>query len=296
MKKIIVSIIIYIITFGIIILNINSKENKKEKEDNENISIILETEEGNIETNTFPSKSEYVYDRVVCENTNDVVTPTFNTNTWKLNLNIERDKIDGNFNCTVHFIRKIRYEFDFTKTDTLDNFKKTSGDGTFAINNNGLYYSSYSNTAEKWNNTIYTFNFPNEYTLDSYNIIVDYQIENDISSLGQFRIIFGNFEYVVADAWAIFDEGATLATTHNLTGEDTESVYWLDYSKSAATFNGVVKLTKTKDYVSLSGGYNMKKELSVSDIKFNTLSILFGKVTNYNLTPFYIRKIIIEEL
>ena len=103
MKKIIVSIIICIITFGIIILNINSKENKKEKENNESISIILETEEGNIESDTFPSKEDYEYSSLVCENTSDEVNATFNEETWKLNLSVEEEEIDGVFNCQIHF-------------------------------------------------------------------------------------------------------------------------------------------------------------------------------------------------
>ena len=103
MKKVIITIIICIITFGIIILNINSKENKKEKENNESISIILETEEGNIESDTFPSKEDYEYSSLVCENTSDEVNATFNEETWKLNLSVEEEEIDGVFNCQIHF-------------------------------------------------------------------------------------------------------------------------------------------------------------------------------------------------
>ena len=107
MKKILISVIICIITFEIIFLNINSKENKKE-ENNENISIILETKEGNIKTNTFPNKEEYEYNKVVCENTSDVVTPTFNSDTWKLNVSVEEEKIDGDFQCNIYFKEKIK--------------------------------------------------------------------------------------------------------------------------------------------------------------------------------------------
>ena len=102
MKKIIIALTIFLITFCIIFLNIFSKE-EKEKVENKNISIILETEEGNIESNTFPSKEDYEYSDVVCENTNDEVDVSFNEETWKLNLSVEEDSIDGNFNCTVHF-------------------------------------------------------------------------------------------------------------------------------------------------------------------------------------------------
>ena len=104
MKKVIITIIICVITFGIIILSINSKENKKEE--NKNISIILETEEGNLESDTFPNKNEYEYSSLVCENTSDEGKATFNEEQWKLNLSVEEKVIDGNFNCTIHFKEK----------------------------------------------------------------------------------------------------------------------------------------------------------------------------------------------
>ena len=116
MKKIIVSIIICIITFGIIFLNINSKENKREEKINEkeNISIILETEEGNIETKAFPSKEEYVYDKLVCKNMENTIQTTFDKDTWKLNLSVEEERIDGNFQCNIYFLEKKEYDFDYT--------------------------------------------------------------------------------------------------------------------------------------------------------------------------------------
>ena len=112
MKKIIVSIIICIITFGIIFLNIsNEEENNKE---NKNISIVLETEEGNIETNTFPSKEDYVYDKLVCKNMENTVETTFDKDTWKLNLSVEEERIDGDFQCNIYFLEKKEYDFDYT--------------------------------------------------------------------------------------------------------------------------------------------------------------------------------------
>ena len=102
MKKIIISAIIFLITFLMVFLIINSKENKKDIENN-NISIIFETEEGNIESNTFPDKDFYEYSNIACENTNDEVTVSFNNDTWKLNLSVEEESIDGNFNCVIYF-------------------------------------------------------------------------------------------------------------------------------------------------------------------------------------------------
>ena len=101
MKKIIVSIMICIIPFIIIFLSINKKE--KNKEENKNISIILETEEGNIESNTFPSKYEYEYNKVECENTNNNINPIFDVDRWRLDISLEEERIDGSFNCKVYF-------------------------------------------------------------------------------------------------------------------------------------------------------------------------------------------------
>ena len=49
MKKIIISGTVCLMTFLVIFLIVNGKENKDEKTENKNISIILETEEGNLE-------------------------------------------------------------------------------------------------------------------------------------------------------------------------------------------------------------------------------------------------------
>ena len=106
MKRIAIFITIVLIAFLIIFLNINSKENKIGKIEKNNISIILETEEGNLESSSFPSKEDYNYSNVVCENTNNEITPTFNEETWKLSLNVENKEIDGNFNCIVYFKEK----------------------------------------------------------------------------------------------------------------------------------------------------------------------------------------------
>ena len=112
MKKVIIIVTIVLMIF-LIILNINNKENKNEIKDSK-ISIMLETEEGNIETNTFPNKEEYIYDKVLCKNTNDNVNATFNEETWKLNLSVEKESIDGDFQCNIYFMEKKEYNFDYT--------------------------------------------------------------------------------------------------------------------------------------------------------------------------------------
>ncbi len=103
MKKVIIIIIIFSLVFISFFVF-----NKDEKIENKNISVILETEEGNIESNTFPSKEDYEYLSTECKNTSDNINTTFNEDTWRLNLNIEDEHIDGKFNCTVHFKENIR--------------------------------------------------------------------------------------------------------------------------------------------------------------------------------------------
>ena len=128
MKKIIISVTILLISFSIIFFNINSKE-KKEKQNN-NISIILETEEGNIETNTFPDKDFYEYSNIVCENTNNNITPTFNSETWKLNLSVEEERIDGNFNCVIYFKHTPRIASDYI----VSKYTENNDEGLIRIN------------------------------------------------------------------------------------------------------------------------------------------------------------------
>ena len=64
MKKVIIILIIFSLVFISFFVF-----KKDEKIENKNISVILETEEGNIETNTFPSKKDYEYLSTECENT-----------------------------------------------------------------------------------------------------------------------------------------------------------------------------------------------------------------------------------
>ena len=81
---------------------------KEEQENNKNISIILETNEGNIEASTYPDKEYYEYSNINCKDTSDDINVNFNEETWKLNLSIEEEKVDGKFNCIVHFKQRNR--------------------------------------------------------------------------------------------------------------------------------------------------------------------------------------------
>ena len=146
MKKILISLIISIITFGIIFLSINSKENKKEE--NKNISIILETEEGNLESDTFPNKNEYEYSSLVCENTSDEGKATFNEEQWKLNLSVEEKVIDGNFNCTIHFKEKT-YEVKVEVENGI-----ITGDTTKSVNYNESITFTINPTIGYYNPTV----------------------------------------------------------------------------------------------------------------------------------------------
>ena len=107
MKKVIVILMILSLIF--ISFFVFKKEEEKE---NKNISVILETEEGNIKSNKFPSKEDYEYLSTECENTSDFINTIFNESTWKLNLSVEEEIIDGKFNCTVHFREKSKISSD----------------------------------------------------------------------------------------------------------------------------------------------------------------------------------------
>ncbi len=105
MKKtiIIVSVILLFLTIMFFLVY-----DKKIETKNNNISVVLETEEGNLESNTFPNKDEYEFDRIECDNTKNTINTSFNEETWKLNLNIEDERVDGKFNCKIHFKENIR--------------------------------------------------------------------------------------------------------------------------------------------------------------------------------------------
>ena len=109
MKKVIIILII----FSLVFVSLFSLKKEEEKA-NKNISVILETEEGNLKSKTFPSKDEYVYNKTVCENTKDNTKVNFDKETWKLDLNVEEDSIDGKFFCNIYFMKKSVWEYDYT--------------------------------------------------------------------------------------------------------------------------------------------------------------------------------------
>ena len=110
MKRVIVILII----LSLIFISFFVFKKEEETKGNKNISVILETKEGNIKSNTFPSKDEYMYKETICNNTEDNVNINFNNETWKLDLNVEEDSIDGDFFCNIYFKEQEEYNFDYT--------------------------------------------------------------------------------------------------------------------------------------------------------------------------------------
>ena len=49
---------------------------------------MMKTEEGNLESDTFPSKEDYEYSDVVCENTNDKINVLFNEEGYSTRMSI----------------------------------------------------------------------------------------------------------------------------------------------------------------------------------------------------------------
>ena len=101
MKKVIIILLI----FSLIFISFFAFK-KEEEKTNKNISVILETEEGNIKSKTFPSKNDYEYLSTECENISNFININFNKETWKLNLKIEEESVDGNFYCNIYFKEK----------------------------------------------------------------------------------------------------------------------------------------------------------------------------------------------
>ena len=132
MKKVIIILLIFSLVFTSFFIF------KKEEKENKNISIILETEEGNIETNTFPSKKDYEYLSTECENTSDLVNVNFDENSWKLNLSVEEESIDGDFFCTIYFKEYPTINELIFKNNEIKNAPLTTPGSEVATTNEGL--------------------------------------------------------------------------------------------------------------------------------------------------------------
>ena len=125
MKKVIIILIVILSLFFLSFLNFKEKEEKV----NKNISVILETEEGNIKSNTFPNKNDYEYLNTKCENISSNINSFFNEETWKLNISVEEESIDGKFNCMVYFKEKNKLA---TKI-IIDKYNETNNEGLIKL-------------------------------------------------------------------------------------------------------------------------------------------------------------------
>ena len=125
MKKVIIILIVILSLFFLSFLNFKEKEEKV----NKNISVILETEEGNIKSNTFPNKNDYEYLNTKCENISSNINSFFNEETWKLNISVEEESIDGKFNCMVYFKEKNKLA---TKI-IIDKYNETNSEGLIKL-------------------------------------------------------------------------------------------------------------------------------------------------------------------
>ena len=125
MKKVIVILVIFSLVFISFFLF-----KKEEEKENENISIIIETNEGNIEASTYPDKEYYEYSNINCKNTSDNIYVNFNKETWKLNLSVEEEKVDGKFNCIVHFKQRNRLGTEVITSK----YKENNNDGLIKLN------------------------------------------------------------------------------------------------------------------------------------------------------------------
>ena len=85
MKKVIVILII----FSLIFISFFAFKKEEEKA-NKNISVILETEEGNIKSDTFPSNEDYEYLSTECENTSNNVDVTFDEEDMEVGFKCRR--------------------------------------------------------------------------------------------------------------------------------------------------------------------------------------------------------------
>ena len=133
MKKVIIILLIFSLVFTSFFIF-----KKEEEKTNKNISVILETEEGNIETNTFPSKKDYEYLNTVCENTSDLVNVNFDEHSWKLNLSVEEESIDGDFFCTIYFKEYPTINELIFKNNKIKNAPATTPGSEVATTDEGL--------------------------------------------------------------------------------------------------------------------------------------------------------------
>ena len=284
MKKVIIILIIFSLTF-ISFLIFNKKENIN-KINNSNISVILQTEEGNVESDTFPIDAKYIYDKVVCENTKDIVYANFNEETRKLNLSLEGNKLDGTFNCKVYFkdisvnaVTKIKEVYNSGSKDIIK-LNQPATEQTPA-----LVEYRYSGSNEEVKNYV---SFNNEI----WRIIGVFSVENENGDFEErLKIIrkdkIGNYTFDISDTsinkgygisqWGESGtyNGAALMRLLN-PGYESESIndslYW--NRESGTCYNGLNFETTPCDFSST--GLTSDAKSMIGDAKWYTSSAPFG--------------------
>ena len=283
MKKVIVILIIFSLVF------ISFFVFKKDEEiENKNISVILETEEGNIKSKVFPSKSEYEYDKVVCENTSNNVDVTFDEEEWKLDLSVEEESIDGNFNCTVYFKEKSKIASDVIVRKYTEN------------NNDGLIRITQSQTEQTPELTEYRYSGSNEEVKNYVNFnnetwrIIGVSPVNDGSGTYEERMKIIRNSSIGSYSWDT--SGSSLNTgsgsnqwgaSGSYTGSDLMRLLntGLYYNRTSGTcYVGKTNATKSCNFTST--GLTEEAKNMIGDAKWYTAAI-YGNNLNYTTSTLY---------
>ena len=283
MKKVIIILIIFSLVF------ISFFVFKKDEEiENKNISVILETEEGNIKSKVFPSKSEYEYDKVVCENTSNNVDVTFDEEEWKLDLSVEEESIDGNFNCTVYFKEKSKIASDVIVRKYTEN------------NNDGLIRITQSQTEQTPELTEYRYSGSNEEVKNYVNFnnetwrIIGVSPVNDGSGTYEERMKIIRNSSIGSYSWDT--SGSSLNTgsgsnqwgaSGSYTGSDLMRLLntGLYYNRTSGTcYVGKTNATKSCNFTST--GLTEEAKNMIGDAKWYTAAI-YGNNLNYTTSTLY---------
>ncbi len=264
---------------------------KEEEKTNKNISVILETEEGNIKSDTFPSNEEYEYLSTECKNTNDFININFNKETWKLNLKIEEESVDGNFYCNIYFKEKSKLASDII----IDKYSENNTDGLIKLeqpateqtpelveyrysgsNNVVKNYVSFNNETWRIIGVIPTDdgigNYENRLKIIREESIGAYSWDTSASSINEGTGINQWGEsgtYNGADAMRLLNPGYENKSVNN-------SLYW--NRESGTCYNGDKNATTSCNYSST--GLTEEAKNMVEDAKWYTASSEYEIITS----------------
>ena len=229
MKKVIITLPIILIILSLIFISFFAFK-KEEKKENKNISVILETEEGNIESSTFPSKKDYEYLSTVCENTSDNINTIFNESSWKLNLSVEEESIDGDFFCTIYFKEYPTINELIFKNNEIKNAPVTTPGSEAATTDEGLIKGG----IDDYNSNMYYFRG---------------KVENNYIKLGEdlWRIVKVNGDgsvKIILNDLVLDENGEAVLTQYNTESSATNINVALDL----LDFKNSTLLTELKKY------------------------------------------------